>query len=201
MSNSTDDPTSVFNHLFEKLYRLCDELHQDTREIQETTNSTNDGSSATHYLWTPATSGDKSILLPTDTSTPKLARTVPNLCSSASDKAFTLSCHGKTHTVSTTINVPIHWSNGKVKSVQSALSDLKRPPERLQSQCNYRLFITQQHLNGMLSETKLLPNLPERTDNGKLPQFNYSRSLITNRGTAERGIGLIAKNYYAPLRH
>ena len=28
------------------------------------------------------------------------------------------------------------------KSVQSALSDLKRPPERLQSQCNYRPFIT-----------------------------------------------------------
>ena len=30
----------------------------------------------------------------------------------------------------------------KLKSVQSALSDLKRPPERLQSQCNYRSFIT-----------------------------------------------------------
>ena len=30
----------------------------------------------------------------------------------------------------------------QVKSVQSALSDLKRPPERLQSQCNYRPFIT-----------------------------------------------------------
>ena len=30
----------------------------------------------------------------------------------------------------------------EVKSVQSALSDLKRPPERLQSQCNYHLFIT-----------------------------------------------------------
>ena len=30
----------------------------------------------------------------------------------------------------------------QVKSVQSALSDLKRPPERLQSPCNYRLFIT-----------------------------------------------------------
>ena len=29
-----------------------------------------------------------------------------------------------------------------VKSVQSALSDLKRRPERLQSQCNYRPFIT-----------------------------------------------------------
>ena len=30
----------------------------------------------------------------------------------------------------------------QVKSVQSALSDLKRSPERLQSQCNYRPFIT-----------------------------------------------------------
>ena len=30
----------------------------------------------------------------------------------------------------------------EVKSVQSALSDLKRLPERFQSQCNYRLFIT-----------------------------------------------------------
>ena len=29
-----------------------------------------------------------------------------------------------------------------LKSVQSALSDLKRPPKRLQSQCNYRPFIT-----------------------------------------------------------
>ena len=28
-----------------------------------------------------------------------------------------------------------------VKSVQSALSDLKRPPERLQSHCNYQPFI------------------------------------------------------------
>ena len=52
----------------------------------------------------------------------------------------------------------------------------------------------------MLSETKLHPNLPKKTDNGKLQQqFNYSRSLITNQGTVERGIGRIAKNYYAPL--
>ena len=34
----------------------------------------------------------------------------------------------------------------------------------------------------------------KETDNGKLQQFNYSRSLITNRGTVERGIGRIAKN-------
>ena len=71
MSNSRDDPIPVFNPLFEKLHRLCDELHQDTKEIQETTNSTNDRSSATHYLWNSATSGEKSILLPIDTSTPK----------------------------------------------------------------------------------------------------------------------------------
>ena len=36
----------------------------------------------------------------------------------------------------------LHLDNYNVKSVQSALSDLKRPPERLQSQCNYRPFIT-----------------------------------------------------------
>ena len=38
------------------------------------------------------------------------------------------------------INVDIKVKS--VKSVQSVLSDLKRPPERLQSQCNYRPFIT-----------------------------------------------------------
>ena len=32
--------------------------------------------------------------------------------------------------------------NQVVKSVQSALSDLKHPPEHLQSQCNYRPFIS-----------------------------------------------------------
>ena len=64
----------------------------------------------------------------------------------------------------------------------------------------------------------------KETDNGKLEEFNYSRSLITNRGRVERGkihsvramnyflelivcqelgrqdkTGHIAKNYYAPL--
>ena len=38
----------------------------------------------------------------------------------------------------------------------------------------------------------------KETDSSKLQQFNYSRSLITNRGTVERGIGRIAKNYSAP---
>ena len=121
-----------------KLHRLCDELHQDTTEIQETTNSTNDRSSATHYLWTPATLGDKSILFPIDTSTPKslvssshadfLARTIPNLCSSTSDNTFTLSRHGKTYTVTSTINVAIHWSNGKVACFEMfVIDDLSTP--------------------------------------------------------------------------
>ena len=39
----------------------------------------------------------------------------------------------------------------------------------------------------------------KKTDNDKLQQFNYSKSLITNRGTVESGIGGIAKNYYTPL--
>ena len=42
-------------------------------------------------------------------------------------------------------NVKNHWVRSAltvIKSVQSALSDLKRPPERLQSQCKYRPFIT-----------------------------------------------------------
>ena len=38
--------------------------------------------------------------------------------------------------------VPPDQAVKPLKSVQSALSDLKRPPERLQSQCNYRPFIT-----------------------------------------------------------
>ena len=39
----------------------------------------------------------------------------------------------------------------------------------------------------------------KETGNGKLQQFNYSRSLITNWGMVERGICHIANNYYTPL--
>ena len=45
--------------------------------------------------------------------------------------------------VGLTLNKKIAMATKKdAKSVQSALSDLKRPPERLQPQCNYRPFIT-----------------------------------------------------------
>ena len=40
------------------------------------------------------------------------------------------------------VNVNTMRIHSGVKSVQSAMSDLKRPPERLQSQCNYQPFIT-----------------------------------------------------------
>ena len=35
-------------------------------------------------------------------------------------------------------------------------------------------------------------------DNGKLQRFNYSRTLITNRGTVERGIGCIVFELSGP---
>ena len=50
----------------------------------------------------------------------------------------------------------------------------------------------------MLSETSFAQTCLKETDNGKLQQFIYSGSLITNRRTVEREIGRIAKNYYAP---
>ena len=57
-----------------------------------------------------------------------LAKITPNLCPSASDKAFTLSRHGKTHTVTTTTDVPIRWSNGKVACFEMfAIDDLSIP--------------------------------------------------------------------------
>ena len=67
-----------------------------------------------------------------------------------------------------------------VKSVQSALSDL------LTTSATHGTFSRPSGKRGLISIIKLM-------------QFNYSRSLITNRGTVERGIGHIAKNYYAPL--
>ena len=86
-----------------------------------------------------------------------------------------------------------------LKSVQSALSDLKRPPERYSPSA----IIGPSLLNSTLMARFLKQSFPQtclkETDNGKLQQFNYSRSLITNRGTVERGIGRIAKNYYASL--
>ena len=75
--------------------------------------------------------------------------------------------------------------NFKVKSVQSALSDLKHPPERLQSQCNYSLSLLNSILMARFLKQSFVQTCLRETDNGKLQQFNYSRSLITNRGTVK----------------
>ena len=87
----------------------------------------------------------------------------------------------------------------KAKSVQSALSDLKRPPERLHSSAIIGLSLLNSILMARFLKQSFGQTCLKETDNGKLQQFNYSRSLITNRGMVERGTGCIAKNYYAPL--
>ena len=53
---------------------------------------------------------------------------------------FQSSLHLSVDVVEVKVQSQLHAAG--LKSVQSALSDLKRPHERLQSQCNYRLFIT-----------------------------------------------------------
>ena len=60
-----------------------------------------------------------------------------------------------------------------LKSVQSALSDLKRPPERLQYQCNYRPFILNNILMAHFLKQNFTQTCLKETDNGKLKQFNY----------------------------
>ena len=60
-----------------------------------------------------------------------------------------------------------------LKSVQSALSDLKRPPERLQYQCNYRPFILNSILMARFLKQSFAQTCLKETDNGKLKQFNY----------------------------
>ena len=80
-----------------------------------------------------------------------------------------------------------HISRESLKSVQSALSYLKRPPERLQSQCNIGLSLLSSILMARFLKQSFAQTCLKETDNGKLQQFNYSRSLITNQGTVERG--------------
>ena len=74
-----------------------------------------------------------------------------------------------------------------LKSVQSALSDLKRPPERLQSSAIIGLSLLNSILMARFLKQSFAQTCLKKMDNGKLQQFNYSRSLITNRGTVERG--------------
>ena len=87
-----------------------------------------------------------------------------------------------------------------LKSVQSALSDLKHPLLNIHS---LSAIIGFSLLNSILlarfPKQSFAQTCLKETDNGKLQEFNYSTSMITNRGTVERRTGRIAKNYYAPL--
>ena len=72
-----------------------------------------------------------------------------------------------------------------LKSVQSALSDLKRPPDS--PSAIIRLSLLNSILMVCFLKQSFAQTCLKEMDNGKLQQFNYSRSLITNRGTVERG--------------
>ena len=72
-------------------------------------------------------------------------------------------------------------SEWTLKSVQSALSDLKHPLNVYSPSAIIGLSL----LNSIFKS--FAQTCLKETDNGKLQQFNYSRSLITNRGKVERG--------------
>ena len=89
-----------------------------------------------------------------------------------------------------------------LKSVQSALSDLKRPLNVYSPSAIIGLSLLNSILMARFLKQSFSQTCLKETDNGKLQQFNYSRSLITNRGTVERGIGrrIIKEKNYAPLK-
>ena len=79
------------------------------------------------------------------------------------------------------------WQVLTLKSVQSALSDLKRPLNVYSPSAIIGLSLLNNVLMARFLKQSFAQTCLKDTDNGKLQQFNYSRSLITNRGTVERG--------------
>ena len=75
----------------------------------------------------------------------------------------------------------------QLKSVQSALSDLKRPLNIYSPSAIIGLSLLNSILMARFLKQSFAQTCLKETDNGKLQQFNYFRSLITNRGTFERG--------------
>ena len=73
-----------------------------------------------------------------------------------------------------------------LKSVQSALSDLKRPLNVYSPSAVIGLSVLNSILMARFLKQSFAHTCLKETDNGKLQHFNYSRSLITNRGTVER---------------
>ena len=65
-----------------------------------------------------------------------------------------------------------------LKSVQSALSDLKRPLNVYSPSAIIGLSLLNRTLMAHFLKQSFAQTCPKETDNGKLQQFNYSRSLI-----------------------
>ena len=80
----------------------------------------------------------------------------------------------------------LNWER-RLRSVQSALSDLKRPLNVYSPSAIIGLSLLNSILMARFLKQSFAQTSLKETDNGKLQQFNYSRSLITNRGTVERG--------------
>ena len=67
------------------------------------------------------------------------------------------------------------------------MSDLKRPLNVYSPSAIIILSLLNSILMARFLKQSFAQTCLKETDNGKLQQFNYSRSLITNRGTVERG--------------
>ena len=82
---------------------------------------------------------------------------------------------------------------GMLKSVQSGLSDLKRPLNVYSPSAIIGLSLLNSILMARFLKQSFAQTCLKETDNGKLQQFNYSRSLMTNRGTVERGLAALQR--------
>ena len=72
----------------------------------------------------------------------------------------------------------------RVKTVQSALSDLKRPQNVYSPSAIISLSLLNSILVARFLKQSFAQTCLKETGNGKLQQFNYSRSMITNQGTS-----------------
>ena len=85
---------------------------------------------------------------------------------------------------------PIHaWISKALskKSVESALRDLKRRLNVYSPNAIIGLSLLNSILMARFLKQSFAQTCLKETDNDKLQLFNYSRSLITNRGTVKRG--------------
>ena len=72
-----------------------------------------------------------------------------------------------------------------VKSVQSTLSDLKRPLNFYSPSAIIGFSLLNSILMARFLKQSFAQTCLKETDNGKLQQINHSRSLITNWGTVK----------------